>query len=102
MKKNMARAMKRLDIDRGIQKLISFMWRHNYRTTFSCDGHGNNAYVSFIEGSGDGWFERNASKYGLQRRQPCLWCEHEVDNFCGQCGAGRQGNIVYDGRLKNL
>lgn len=79
MKKNMLRVMDKLDIDEGIRPLIRQLWKHCYRTSFSCEGrlkgyndeskgehHSVSAYVVFKEGSGDGWFEENASKYGLE------------------------------------
>lgn len=79
MKKNTLKVMDKLDIDEGIRPLIRQLWKHCYITFLSCEGwrngyndeskgkhHSASAYVVFREGSGDGWFEENASKYGLE------------------------------------
>jgi len=124
MKKNMHDAMERLGIDENIKPLMRQLWKHCYRTKFSCEGesfemstyegHGSyKAYVVFKEG--DGWFEKNASKYGLEKviNKPCCdWFlsadektlksymgDDYQSNNCGYCGAGLNGNIVYEGEL---
>lgn len=103
MKKNMLRAMNRLKIDNGIRDLIRQLWKHCYRTKHSCEGHYGKAYITFKE-SGDGWFERNASRWGLEivRNNPC--CEENMErkiNYCDMCGAGVNGNVVYTGFFQN-
>ena len=101
MKKNMARVMEKLEIDEGIKNLISLMWKHCYKTDFSCEGHRDRGYISFNEETGDGWFEKNAFKYGLSRSQPCLWCQYETGGYCSDCGAGLRGSVIYRGLLKS-
>ena len=74
----MLETMNRLEIDKGIRPLIRQLWKHCYRTLFSCEGfrkgendenknknHSDLSYIMFKE-SGDGWFEKNASRYGLK------------------------------------
>ncbi|MDP3026877.1 MAG: hypothetical protein Q8N63_04160 [Nanoarchaeota archaeon] len=72
MKRNMKETMDRLEIDEGARDLIKQMWRHGYKTSFSCEGERNflgmktGAYVEYEKGTGDGWFEKNAKEYGLK------------------------------------
>ncbi len=117
MKRNMLAAMERLEIDGGIRELIRHLWKHCYRTIASCEGHEEKAYVVF--NGGDGWFEINAAKYGLTKTENGLCCERErreieesmrkrgfdpkkisdIGKVCHYCGAGINGNSVYEGRL---
>ena len=85
--------MGRLDVDEGIQELVGKMWKHRYKTVYSCAGHDpiweNEAvyneksgefeslralvdvpmrYVAYESGTGDGWFEENAEKLGFVNR----------------------------------
>jgi hypothetical protein len=108
MKKNMQKTMDNLIIDNGIRDLIRQMWKHNYQTKYSCEGHSkfNSAYVMFNSDSGDGWFEKNSSLYGLSKREYNSCCElflkeYNDSNCCGECGAGINGNTMYAGRLIN-
>ncbi|MDP2628476.1 MAG: hypothetical protein Q8P15_01105 [Nanoarchaeota archaeon] len=113
MKNNQIKAMERLSIDSGMRTLIGNMWKHGYRTLNSCEGESSEAYVMF--NGGDGWFEENASKYGLTKVENKACCQREfleevkkhnldpsmfVDRrkTCG-CGAGVNGNVVYRGQL---
>ena len=113
MKRNMLATMERLEIDKGIQELVGQLWKHNYRTTDSCDGHGSEAYVMFT--CGDGWFEGNAQKYGLTKVENKDCCPREFQDeihkygldpndfvdrrkTCG-CGAGVNENFIYRGIL---
>lgn len=96
MKRNMLETMNRLKIDEGIRDLIRQLWKHNYRTNFSCEGHGRGrAYVTF-KGEGDGWFEERSSDYNFVRVENGNCCEDgPTANFCGRCGAGKNGNTKY-------
>ena len=94
----MASAIGRLKIEKGISELVGKLWKHRYKTTFSCEGHGgeSQAYISFNKGTGDGWFEVNAHKYGFRKMSSCLYCDVAGGkNFCGECGAGVNGTTVY-------
>jgi hypothetical protein len=119
MKRNMLAAMERLRIDEGIRDLMRQLWKHCYRTTDSCEGHGQKAYILFS--GGDGWFEDNAQKYGLTKVENGECCEKERKEIedemrrhginprdfarrdqgksCHYCGAGINGNSVYQGVL---
>jgi hypothetical protein len=106
MKKNMQKTMDNLVIDNGIRDLIRQMWKHNYKTKYSCKGHNKLklAYIMFDSYSGDTWFEKNADKYGLSKREYNSCCEpfsikYNDSNCCGECGAGINGNTMYAGRL---
>ncbi|MBI4176767.1 MAG: hypothetical protein HY516_00205 [Candidatus Aenigmarchaeota archaeon] len=113
MKRGMLATMERLDIDKGIGELVRQLWKHCYKTTDSCAGRGSEAYVMFT--GGDGWFEKNASKYGLSGVENKDCCpgefqeeirKHGLDpadyvdrrKACG-CGAGVNGYFVYRGTL---
>ena len=113
MKRNALATMERLEIDEGLQKLIRLLWKHCYKTTDSCEGHGSEAYI--IVTGGDGWFEANAAKYGLAKIENKDCCQKEfqeevqkhgldprtfVDRrkTCG-CGAGVNGYSAYRGTL---
>lgn len=95
----MLAAMNRLEIDEGIRDLVRQLWKHCYRTTNSCEGHGSRGYIMFK--GGDGWQEEKAPQYGLEKyvNNPC--CETQSDEIrcCGNCGAGVNGNSVYRGML---
>lgn len=102
-KTKIALRMDKLKIDKGIRPLIEQLWRHGYRTRFSCDGHREKeeVYVQFEE-SGDGWFEKNASKYGLRKlgNRACCRIYRGIKGFrsCEMCGAGVNRNVVYAGK----
>lgn len=90
MKRNMLRTMDRLRIDENIRGLIRQMWKHCYRTQYSCQGGGNRfnthntlAYMIFKKNRGDGWFEENAEKYGLKKIEKL----------------SRYGRNLYEGKL---
>ena len=101
MKKNMIMAMDRLDIDDGIRDIIGRLWKHGYRTFYSCQGgigHSDDSYVTFFSGTGDGWFEKRYHEYGffLDGRNKC--CSHNEiigENYCPKCGAGLNGHVRY-------
>jgi hypothetical protein len=112
MKKSIIESMVRLEIDEGIRPLIKQLWKHCYRTSNSCDGHGSRAYVMFT--GGDGWFEKNAEKYGLSKVENKDCCNRKFQDeileqgldqkkfvdrgkACGYCGAGLNGNSIYRG-----
>src|SRR3989338_11580590 len=113
MKRNMLATMERIEIDEVIRELVGQLWKHCYKTTDSCDGHDSEAYIMFT--GGDGWFEENASKYGLTKVENKDCCPREFQDeirkygldpmdfvdrrkTCG-CGAGVNDNSVYRGRL---
>lgn len=108
MKKNMLKVMEKLNIDEDIRGLIGKLWKHLYKTSYSCSGHQydgkfTEAYVIFQEGSGDDWFERNALDFGLKRtyNDPC--CNQSLRRnsaSCSKCGAGVNGYAVYRGILR--
>ena len=105
MKRNMLETMNRLEVDEGIRDLIRQMWKHGYRTKYSCDGHGiSKPWVIFSEG--DGWLEEHALKYGFQKEENsscCLDYDGKINNnFCGVCWAGINGNTVYRGKISGL
>jgi hypothetical protein len=62
MKGNLVRAMDRLKIDEGIRPLIRQLWKHGYKTNYSCQGESSAdnlgqstaAYISILNGTGDG------------------------------------------------
>lgn len=100
MKRNMLATMERLEIDKGIRGLIRQLWKHCYRTKFSCEGHSSafGAYVMFT--GGDRWFEDKAAQYGLRKHRNSICCEiYPLDNCCSKCGAGVNGNTIYRGRF---
>lgn len=116
MKKNMLNAMDRLDIDEGIRGLVRQLWKHCYKTVYSCDGHGAlDAYVLFKE-SGDGWFEANAQNYGFAKVENKGCCAAEFEEEIRQygldpsgfkdqrkacsCGAGVNGYVLYKKGIK--
>ena len=109
----MLATMDRLEIDEGIRGLVRQLWKHCYKTTDSCEGHGSKAYIMFT--GGDAWFEENAQKYGLSKVETNDCCDREFQDevrkygsypkdfvdkrkTCG-CGAGVNGNSVYRGNL---
>lgn len=103
----MLKTMNRLEIDKDIRGLIRQMWKHCYRTLYSCQGggsggisgHGLMAYVLFQE-SGDGWFEENAERYGLKKCENHACCKHrKIKKICGSCGAGINGYVIYQGKF---
>ncbi len=113
MKQNLRKTMDRLKIAENIRDLIRQLWKHCYTTIDSCEGHDSEAYIMFTDG--DGWFEENASKYGLCKieNKDCCYSEFEEEvrsfgldpkNFvdrrktCG-CGAGVNRFSVYRGKL---
>lgn len=119
MKKNMAKTMERLEIDEGMKGLVRQMWKHCYRTSNSCEGDNNEGYAYVIFSEGDGWFENNAYIYGLNKKENGECCEkyqQEIEQemveagfnpkkfpndpkLCGYCGAGMNGNQIYEGKL---
>ena len=116
MEKDTLETMQRLKIDEKIRGLVEQLWKHNYATTASCEGHdAREAYIAFT--GGDGWFEKNAQEYGLSKvenKDCCLREAREVQDeinksglskdlpdrrkSCG-CGAGVNGYSVYKGNL---
>ena len=101
----MLQVMDKLEIDDGIRAVIRQLWKHCYKTVESCEGDNSDgtAYVTFKKGSGDGWFEKNSSKFGLQLLPNIFCCDETVKryndyNYCKECGAGINGNVVYRGR----
>ena len=100
--------MNRLEIDEGIRDLVRQLWKHGYRTSYSCEGqslyscegHNSLAYIT-LEGEGNGWFEDNARKYGLRKLENDTCCKElrEGQKNCGFCGAGVNGYTIYEGRL---
>ena len=97
----MLRTMEILRIDKGIRSLIRQLWKHCYRTFSSCEGHGEPGYV--IVKGGDGWFEENAEKYGLERYLQNECCKKTEDwmKCCEYCGAGVNGYEIYRGYFKD-
>jgi len=110
MKKSLLEKMDELNIEEGIRELIRELWKHDYKTRYSCQGHPGEkniipAYVIFQEGYGDGWFEKNAKKFGLVKinKNPSCNCEEGLRTNsvrCPKCGAGVYGNTVYEGILR--
>ncbi|MEK6927193.1 MAG: hypothetical protein AABX11_02070 [Nanoarchaeota archaeon] len=115
MKKNISATMDRLNIASGIRSLIRQLWKHNYRTSNSCDGNRERKYVMFT--GGDGWFGERSLDFGLTRVENCGSCyeinEAEAKRFgvnpestkdrgksCTLCGAGINGNVVYRLEIK--
>ena len=49
----------------GSKDLARELWKHCYRTTNSCEGHGSQAHIMFS--GGDGWFEEKAPQYGFKK-----------------------------------
>lgn len=102
MKSNMKKAMDRMKIDEGARHLIRQMWKHGYKTKFSCSGHYcekridvHEPYIVFSAGTGDGWFEKNAAEFGLH-----YWREDHYykKNFSeGLKDAEKKGQKVYYG-----
>ncbi len=74
----MSKTMDRLEIDDGIRGLVGKLWKHGYKTLYSCEGHKprvidgemdiNTRYISYVKGTGDGWLEKNASELGFIER----------------------------------
>ena len=111
----MQKTMDRLGIDEGIRDLVRQLWKHRYRTLHSCQGHPEDKHsrrhVSFMEESGDGWFEQNAGSLGFRRLNNsdcCSMYEHRTSprvidgkivfaegEYCGKCGAGINGAATY-------
>lgn len=99
MKRNMLATMDRLEIDGGIRDLVRQLWKHCYKTTNSCEGHGSQGYIMFT--GGDRWFEEKAPQYGLEKyaNNPCCKTESEIGRCCETCGAGINGNSIYRGMI---
>lgn len=99
MKRNMFLTMEKLEIDDKVKDLVRQLWKHCYRTTDSCEGHNSQGYIIFT--GGDGWFEENASQWGLEKYANNLCCETEedVEKCCVNCGAGINGNSIYRGNI---
>lgn len=96
MKRSLDETMSRLEIEEGIKDLLRQMWKHCYRTIYSCQGHPDrHAFVMFKDG--DGWFEENAARYGFRKQENSDCCKNnrDVANCCGNCGAGIHGYTVY-------
>ena len=103
MEKDLQERLERYKIDREIRPLIALLWAKGYETNYSCSGHGvHSAYISYDANSGNGWFERNAHKFGLSLRgdENCKHLVREKDKCCPRCGAGLNRNVVYSGKLK--
>lgn len=88
MEKNLLKTMERLEIDENVRGLVRQLWKHGYKTQYSCEGKlepksaritdllkkiiknddspysKDSSYVTVS--NGDGWFEENALKYGLR------------------------------------
>lgn len=79
-----------MNIDDGIRTIVAGLLRHGYDTSFSCEGHNSQPYISFRKGTGDGTFEREAHKYGLQARKENSCCRENTEPFCPKCGASKQ------------
>jgi hypothetical protein len=116
MKKNTLKTMENLEIDTEIRGLVGQLWKHNYKTRFSCSGHNKPeySYVVFMDQKGDGWFEKNADKYGLKEveKKDCCETVQKIDeefskkypgyfktNFCWECGYAFNGMKKYEGTL---
>jgi hypothetical protein len=115
MKKNMLRTMVNLRIDEDIRGLVRQLWKHNYETIFSCSGHNipEKSEIIYMEKTGDGWFEKNAEKYGLKETEEKDCCEkvRKIDeefvekygkqktNLCWDCGHWFNGRKKYYGTL---
>lgn len=75
MKHNLKILMDKLEIDKDIRLLIKQLWKHGYKTQYSCSGHYFDSlgvsifgsYLTLFKKTGDGWFESNALNYGLRR-----------------------------------
>ena len=106
MKKNMKRTMERLEIDEELYGLMRQLWKHCYRTHYSCSGHGvSKPYLMFERNSGDGWFERNSGLNGFYRVENGICCRHarkkeREANCCFYCGNGIRRFVRYDGRTR--
>lgn len=90
--------MERLQIDEGIKGLIRQLWKHEYKTIFSCEGNCGKRYVVF-KGHGDGWLEKNSEKYGLKKTENGKCCSSFSPSpamiACPYCGAGINGATFY-------
>lgn len=100
MKRHSSMLLKILDIDPKMKPLVTQLWRHGYATLASCEGgddHPNKKYIAFLEDTGDGWFERNARRYGLKKLERDTCCDYASDNakFCPRCMAGVNGAVAY-------
>jgi len=109
--------MDSLKIDEGMRDLVRQLWKHCYTGLQTCEGHEvKDAYVLFERG--DGWFENNAERFGLFKRESGLCCQEfigemkeyelqtgkkivEKARVCLYCSAGMNGNTVYRGILKS-
>ena len=108
--------MEELGIDKGIRELINQLWKHDYETLDSCEGHNSEAYV--LVSGGDGWFEENCHKYGLAKVQNNSCCVKEFEDeliklgynpedfidkrkVC-DCGAGVNKYSAYRGKLVQI
>jgi hypothetical protein len=115
MKKNVIRTMDDLGIDQGIRGLVGQLWKHNYKTKFSCSGHNipGESEIILFDKTGDGWFEKNADKYGLKeiKENDCCETTRKIDekfiqeygkrktDFCWECGYWFNGFKRYAGTL---
>ena len=101
---NLIRVMDSFVIDHDIRGLVQKMWKHGYSTLFSCKAQHSYrdydvAYILFDEKSGDGWFEKNSWRYGINKINNSDCCQDEGATCCPECGAGMNGFAVYRGRL---
>lgn len=96
----MLKTMDELNIDEGIRDLVRQVWKHNYKTRYSCEGHNDNEGYILLKG-GDKWLDENSKHYGLKKSSNNFCCEREIYSSicCEKCGAGVNGYSVYRGFL---
>jgi len=105
MKGNIKKTMDKLKIDYPIRSLIKQLWKHNYKTVYSCSGHTNRSqkYLVITEGFGDGWFDKNFRSYCFEKVNNSYCCSETLiktpdANFCACCSSGFNGLVTYMGK----
>lgn len=92
-----------MNIDIGMRTLIVSLLNKGYDTWHSCSGHdGNQTYLTFRRGTGDGSFERTASMYGFKEHPFSECCFRSKEPYCPKCGSSQHFKVYRNQRPMEL